>query len=423
MNADRAASRPGVGSLILGVPTVRGWGVVSDVLLLGTRLFAGLWMMGAGLDKLPTPPWLVEQVEFVGFPMAEWSAFFASMSEFAGGLLLAVGLLARPAALFLAFTMGVAVYFHHKKDGVDFFLDWHMTKQFFWTYVALLAVGPGRISIDAILRAAFTRANDAGVRTLRAVPAIGVGVLLALPVLGYGAFREATMTWEDPDAAPETDAGEPGGIGSMSVAGTFNQWDLAATPMERGDDGVWRAEVELPAGPTGFKFAANETWDVNVGEADQGGERFPLAGTGEPGAGNVAAYIPAAGLYRFTLDDASRSYTLDAVESDPPDPDAAGLVGTWDVDLRPSPDSAANVVSMVIRSVEGGVLQGSFYDGSEMTEGRVTTSFGVVRFAFVTSDGSGLYHTTGELRGGRVTGVTHAIERNFLMPWRGERAE
>ena len=54
---------------------------------------------------------------------------------------------------------------------------------------------------------------------------------------------------------------------------------------------------------------------------------------------------------------------------------------------------------------------------------RVTNTFGVVRFAFVTSDGSGLYHTSGELVNGNITGMIHAIERDFVMPWRGKKQD
>ncbi|GJM19420.1 MAG: hypothetical protein DHS20C14_16330 [Phycisphaeraceae bacterium] len=105
------------------------------------------------------------------------------------------------------------------------------------------------------------------------------------------------------------------------------------------------------------------------------------------------------------------------------DPDAAALVGSWTIDLRPSAGADPYLVKMKIRSIEGGAIEGTFYDGSPIRDGRVTTAFGVVRFAFTTGDGSGAYHTSGEIRGGRVSGLTHSVGRGFLMPWRGERGE
>lgn len=102
------------------------------------------------------------------------------------------------------------------------------------------------------------------------------------------------------------------------------------------------------------------------------------------------------------------------------DPDASELIGTWLIDLRPSPNAAPYVQEMTITSVENGRLQGTFY-GSTMQHGRLNTAWGRVIFAFVTEDGSGVYNTTGELRDGKLVGTTHAIGRDFISPWTGEK--
>ncbi len=99
---------------------------------------------------------------------------------------------------------------------------------------------------------------------------------------------------------------------------------------------------------------------------------------------------------------------------------ASDLEGTWEVDLRPTPDSPPYLQTMVINNVENGKFTGSFY-GTTMQNGRINTAWGRLVFAFVTQDGSGYYHTTGELKDGKLSGVTHSIGRDFLSPWTGER--
>jgi hypothetical protein len=92
------------------------------------------------------------------------------------------------------------------------------------------------------------------------------------------------------------------------------------------------------------------------------------------------------------------------------------LVGTWQVDLRPSPDSEPYLQEFVVRSIEGNGFEGSFY-GTPVTEGRLNVDWGAVRFAFVTADGSGPYNHSGVLREGRLEGTTHSLGREFLSYW------
>ena len=47
------------------------------------------------------------------------------------------------------------------------------------------------------------------------------------------------------------------------------------------------------------------------------------------------------------------------------------LIGTWTVDLRPSPTAPPYLKRLVITAVEGGQLSGHFYDGSPLQAGRV----------------------------------------------------
>lgn len=44
------------------------------------------------------------------------------------------------------------------------------------------------------------------------------------------------------------------------LAGTFNNWDANATPMERSKDGEWSAQLELAPGRYEFKFIVDGEW-------------------------------------------------------------------------------------------------------------------------------------------------------------------
>ena len=48
--------------------------------------------------------------------------------------------------------------------------------------------------------------------------------------------------------------------GEVSVAGAFNGWDANADPMALGDDGIWRATLEIKPGTYEYKFVVDGTW-------------------------------------------------------------------------------------------------------------------------------------------------------------------
>lgn len=99
-------------------------------------------------------------------------------------------------------------------------------------------------------------------------------------------------------------------------------------------------------------------------------------------------------------------------------PAADPLLGDWLVDLTGKPGEAPYYTEMQITSVEGDRITGTFY-GSPIEQGRINRSWGAVRFAFITHDGGGgEYHHSGEYVDGRVVrGLSHAVARDFLMPW------
>ena len=76
------------------------------------RVVAGLALVTHGFTKIQNPFGAAGMVESLGFyPGSFWSLLLA-LTEFFGGLFLAVGFLTRPSAFAAFFVLMVTVYFH-----------------------------------------------------------------------------------------------------------------------------------------------------------------------------------------------------------------------------------------------------------------------------------------------------------------------
>jgi putative oxidoreductase len=121
---------------------------LTDAGLLVLRVFAGLALaLGHGWGKLPPSPGFIEGVGNMGFPWPALFAWAAAFAEFAGGLLLAAGLLTRPASLLIFFTMATAAFIRHAPDPFS-----GKEKALLFLFIALLFLlaGAGRYSLDAL---------------------------------------------------------------------------------------------------------------------------------------------------------------------------------------------------------------------------------------------------------------------------------
>ncbi len=79
------------------------------------------------------------------------SLLLAAGAEFFGGFLVAIGLFTRPAAATVAFTMAVAAFVTH---GGDAYAKMEPALLYFFAFLAIVLLGPGRWSVDALRRRA-----------------------------------------------------------------------------------------------------------------------------------------------------------------------------------------------------------------------------------------------------------------------------
>lgn len=142
-----------VTEFLVGGGGARGRG--GDLGLLLARLGFGLVLAFAhGVNKLPPSERFIEVVAGLGFPLPGLFAWAAALGEFAGGILVAAGLLTRPAALAIVVTMLVAAFGRHAADP---FTDKELALLYGFAAVLFACTGSGRFGADARLRALIGR--------------------------------------------------------------------------------------------------------------------------------------------------------------------------------------------------------------------------------------------------------------------------
>jgi len=118
------------------------------------RVVAGLLLVTHGYGKILNPFGAVGMVESLGFyPGVFWSPLLAA-TEFFGGILIAIGLLTRPAAFAATIVLLVTVYFHGivRAEGLG-----GAEKSILWAAITFYFVirGANRQSVDAKLGRQF----------------------------------------------------------------------------------------------------------------------------------------------------------------------------------------------------------------------------------------------------------------------------
>ena len=70
----------------------------------------------------------------------------------------------------------------------------------------------------------------------------------------------AAPTGERPNEKPVEFSLKMPGAQSVFVAGTFNEWDLKRTPMQKNKAGGWKTTVWLPPGRYEYRFYVDGQW-------------------------------------------------------------------------------------------------------------------------------------------------------------------
>jgi len=98
------------------------------------------------------------------------------------------------------------------------------------------------------------------------------------------------------------------------------------------------------------------------------------------------------------------------------------LVGSWQIDLTPSPGAEPYFQTIVVKKVSDDKLIGSFY-GSNIKQAVLNTEWPKLYFAFTTSDKNNAYYHSGYLENGKLFGMTYCPDRDFAAPWTGTKNE
>jgi putative oxidoreductase len=96
-------------------------------------------------------PGFVVGLQRMGVPYPEIAAKASGLTEFAGGLALAAGLLTRPVSFAAAFNMGVATWKAHWKNGFYGQGGFEFPLLLGTAALTIGLTGPGAISLDAVL--------------------------------------------------------------------------------------------------------------------------------------------------------------------------------------------------------------------------------------------------------------------------------
>lgn len=125
--------------------------VFADFSLVLIRFVAGLAFMFHGWGKIKNPfGWMGPDAFAPGIFQA-----LAAVAEFGGGLAWIIGLLTPLASLGIACTMAVAFFVHAIVKGDPFVspggASFELAALYFCVAVLLIAVGPGRLSLDRTL--------------------------------------------------------------------------------------------------------------------------------------------------------------------------------------------------------------------------------------------------------------------------------
>jgi putative oxidoreductase len=148
-------------TLLKLIDQVNGWFLraangCQSPLLLAVRIYWGLQFWQAGWGKLMDISKVIGYFTSLGVPLPGLNAYFISLLEAGGGILLALGLFSRLIALPLAFDMVVAFVIADREALGAIFSDpdkFYAAAPYTFLFASLLILffGPGKLSLDTLI--------------------------------------------------------------------------------------------------------------------------------------------------------------------------------------------------------------------------------------------------------------------------------
>jgi putative oxidoreductase len=97
--------------------------------------------------------WIAQDATKLGLPLPpELMGWASSLAEFLGGILIALGLGTRPAALILLVNMSVAVFMHHGADALAPGSGKELALAYWTAALTLTLTGGGSFALDRFFR-------------------------------------------------------------------------------------------------------------------------------------------------------------------------------------------------------------------------------------------------------------------------------
>ena len=117
------------------------------LLVYGWRKFVGLLLVVSGRQAWRSSGFAA-LIAKVGFPASVPLAVFVCLCESVGALFIALGLFTRVCAVLTAWSIAGALYFSLRVGEAS----WHLATVYVLSFVALALSGPGKFSIDRVLK-------------------------------------------------------------------------------------------------------------------------------------------------------------------------------------------------------------------------------------------------------------------------------
>lgn len=384
---------------------------------------------GAGWPKMHdigAPGWFIEQVSKLGFtfPSPAFWAAAAAWGEFIGGLCIALGFFTRFSAIQLAFQFFVISFIWYNEPAP--IIGMYYQQLLFWGFVLISVGGAGKYSIDHWI---MNRKHSATVFKKSTVTAAILLLCISsfaqqppvvtakdiAPVVGswQGSLTYLDYTTNKPYTMPaNVDIKQLGRSNQFAFSNSFPKepnanWTDTITISADGrmiDNEKISSKQLLPDGTLQI---------ITETEGVDGNDKKPALFKHTYIIGKTVFSKRKDVLFKGTTEWINRHEYKYTLRTD-------NILGTYIIDLRPTPDSEPYLKEFKFTKVEGKKFDGEFYS-YPFSGGFLNTDWDKVYFAFTTADQSGTYYHSGYVEGNKVFGITLNEGRGFVLPWKGER--